>query len=469
VVSDLTLDYGRLMAEAVGAAGLTEADLEALSPAAALAHQEIQARRASGEMGFLDLPGTLEAEAARIREQADHFAAHFHNLVVLGIGGSALGTRALASALLKPYYNLRDRRDRGARPRLFVADNIDPDQFEGLLEICDPETTCFNVISKSGGTAETMSQFLAARQLLRDRLGEKGYRDRMIVTTDPKKGVLREIVDQERLLSFPVPANVGGRFSVLSAVGLFPAAMVGIDIQALLQGAAGMERRCREADWRRNPGYVLGALLYLAAVKMKRNLVVVMPYASSLLETAEWFQQLWAESLGKEKDRQGRVVHAGSTPVRALGVTDQHSQLQLYGEGPEDKVILFLNLEKFARTCPIPSAFADKESLAYLGGHSLSELIQAEALATEAALTRQGRPSLKLILPELSAEVMGQLILMAEAATVFAGGLWQINPLDQPGVEAGKQYTYGLMGRKGYEAKAKEIKEQFRVNPRYRI
>jgi len=468
-VPDITLDYGRLMAEAAGAAGLTEADLNALAPAAKKAHKDIQARRASGEMGFLDLPRTLAAEAARIQEQADHLAARFHNLVVLGIGGSALGTRALASALLKPFYNLRDRQDRGARPRLFVADNIDPDQFEALLEICDPELTCFNVISKSGGTAETMSQFLVARQMLRDRLGERGYRDRVIVTTDAQKGVLREIADQEGLLSFPVPANVGGRFSVLSAVGLFPAAMAGIDIQALLKGAAGMERRCQEADWRKNPGYVLGALLYLAAKKKKRNLVVVMPYASSLLETAEWFQQLWAESLGKEKDRQGRVVHAGSTPVRALGVTDQHSQLQLYGEGPEDKVIMFLHLEKFGRTCPIPPAFPDQESLAYLGGHSLAELIQAEADATEAALARQGRPSLKVILPELSAEVMGQTIFMAEVATVFAGGLWQINPLDQPGVEAGKQYTYGLMGRKGYEAKAKEIKEQFRRSDRYRI
>jgi len=314
-----------------------------------------------------------------------------------------------------------------------------------------------------------MSQFLAARKLLLDRLGERGYRERMIVTTDLKKGVLRELADRESLLSFPVPANVGGRFSVLSAVGLFPAAMVGIDIQALLRGAAHMERRCREADWRKNPGYLLGALLYLFAVKKQRKLVVVMPYASSLLETAEWFQQLWAESLGKEKDRHGRVVHAGSTPLRALGVTDQHSQLQLYGEGPEDKVVLFLHLEKFGKACPIPAAFPDQESLAYLGGHSLAELISAEALATEFALTRQGRPNLKIILPELAAEVMGQLLFMAEVATVFAGGLWQINPLDQPGVEAGKQYTYGLMGRKGFEAQAKEIKEQLQSGDRYRI
>jgi len=469
-MKDIILDYSHLMAEAVGeAAGLGEADLEGLDSAAEAAAQDIRARRASTEMGFFDLPRAPEQEIQRLQEQADHLAARFHNLVVLGIGGSALGARALALALLKPFYNWRDRDERRGRPRLLVADNIDPDHFAALLEICDPEFTCFNVISKSGGTAETMSQFLVVRDLLIQRLGERGYRDRVIATTDANKGVLREIVDQDGLVSFPVPANVGGRFSVLSSVGLFPAAMVGIDIQALLRGAARMARRCDQPDWRKNPGFLLGALLYLAAVKKKRNLVVVMPYASGLLDTAEWFQQLWAESLGKEKDRSGRVVHAGSTPARALGVTDQHSQLQLYIEGPEDKVILFLTLEKFERACPIPPAFPDQESLAYLGGHSLEELLQAEALATEAALTRGRRPNLKITLPSLCAEALGQLILMAEAATVFAGGLWQINPLDQPGVEAGKKYAYGLMGRKGYESQAREIKEQFRASDRYRI
>jgi glucose-6-phosphate isomerase len=248
-----------------------------------------------------------------------------------------------------------------------------------------------------------------------------------------------------------VPSNVGGRFSVLSAVGLLPAAVVGIDIMDLLDGAQQMAERCRTPVLIENPAGLLATLLHQADSEQGAPIHVMMPYSDRLRSLAAWFQQLWAESLGKAEDRQGNQVNVGPTPVPALGATDQHSLLQLLMEGPRDKVVLFLSAGPGEDQVPIPSIRKEHPALSYLGGHSLYELLETERRATMEALRQKGRPNLCLELESLTPRAIGELIMLLEIATAFAGALYGVNPLDQPGVELSKELTYGLLGREGYE------------------
>jgi glucose-6-phosphate isomerase len=463
-MKDVIVDYSNAMAEAVGTGnGVTADALSGLTGRAAEIHADLERRRQAGELPFYDLP---RQDLGPILNLADKVRPGRDNVVVLGIGGSALGARALAKALLPPYHDFRaDRKS----PRLLVADNIDPDWFLGLLAAVDLERTVFIVASKSGGTAETMSQFLIARDLLRRRFGEEGYRRRMIAITDANAGYLRDIVRRDGLDWLPVPDGVGGRFTVLTAVGLLPAAIAGIDIKALLAGAARMEERARAAELMKNPAYLLASLFYLMDQELKKNILVMIPYASGLLELAEWFQQLWAESLGKAVHTDGSPAHTGSTPVRALGATDQHSQVQLYMEGPTDKLTVFVRVAKFENAATVPPAFDDIKGVGYLGGHSLAELIAAEESATAMALGKAGRPNLRLELPALDPESLGQVMFLLEVATVFGGGLYRVNALDQPGVELGKRYAYALMGRSGFESEAKDVAGWEKQRPLRRV
>ena len=247
----------------------------------------------------------------------------------------------------------------------------------------------------------------------------------------------------------PVPSNVGGRFSVLSAVGLLPAAVSGVDIDALLGGAAQMEERCRSTDLASNPAGILASLLHHADTEQGRSVHVLMPYADRLRAVALWFQQLWAESLGKTQRLDGTNKPTGPTPLPALGATDQHSVLQLLMEGPHDKVVLFVDVDDAEADVTIPDRHPEIPALDYLGGHSLAELLTTERRATAEALRRGGRPNATIVLPKIDAFALGQLYMLFEVATVIAGTLYGVNPMDQPGVELSKLLTYGLMGREG--------------------
>jgi glucose-6-phosphate isomerase len=232
-------------------------------------------------------------------------------------------------------------------------------------------------------------------------------------------------------------------------------AAAGVDIKAVLAGAADMaERVCRE-DFLQNPAYLNAALQYLAYGKGLK-ISVMMPYSDRLRDIADWYRQLWAESLGKKYSLSREIVHAGPTPVKALGTTDQHSQVQLYMEGPFDKVVTFLAPADYGTDTTIPS-FPLSPALSYLEGRSLGELIRAEREATAMALTKNGRPNCTITLPAVTPETVGALIYMFEVQTLFAGGLWGIDPLDQPGVEEGKEFTYALMGRPGFDKKKEEF------------
>jgi len=427
--SGLILDVNGVMQEAIGDEGLSRAEVDALAARAREITETLQARRGAGELPFYDLPGRKEMLkgvtdlAASVRDACD-------TLVVLGIGGSALGTRAVLDALGTD------------RVRVRVADNIDPWSFGQLLDGLDLQRCVFNVISKSRQTAETMAQFLIVRDRLLRTLGAVDYKEHVVITTDAQEGNLRQIVNDEGFRSLVVPEGVGGRFSVLTPVGLFPAAVAGVSIKDLAAGAAAMDARVQSPALWENPAHLLAALLYLAETTRGRNIVVLMPYTDRLRELASWFAQLWAESLGKAPDGEGCAASVGQTPVAAHGATDQHSQLQLYLDGPRDKVLIFIRAEDHGREIEIPTAYADLDGVSYLGGNGLGALLNMEQRATELALQRKRRMVMTLTLPEISAFTLGQLFFLFEAAVAFAGGLHGVNAFDQPGVEEGKAPRY---------------------------
>jgi glucose-6-phosphate isomerase len=447
----LILDYNRMLTPATGDRGIDPARLDELAHRFRDVQGDVEQRRAAGQLAFFDLPYERQT-VEQIRSFADGLGQAFDTVVVLGIGGSALGTIALQNALLAPHWNELDDEARDYFPRLYVLDNVDPSTIGPLLDRLDPRRTLFNVVSKSGTTAETMAQFMIVRDRLRATLDEDGVRGHLIFTTDPERGVLRRIADSEGVATLPIPPGVGGRFSVLSAVGLLPAALVGIDIEALLAGAAAMDERCRNAGLHDNPAALFAGLQFLADTEARAPVHVMMAYSDRLYSMADWYRQMWAESLGKRVDRGGSVVTRGPTPVKALGATDQHSQVQLYMEGPFDKTVTLLSARETVADVAIPRVYTDVEELGYLGGRTLGELLDAERQATSAALAAAGRMNMSIELPRIDAHSLGQLFMMLQIATVYAGALYEVDPLDQPGVELGKQLTYALMGRAGFDS-----------------
>jgi glucose-6-phosphate isomerase len=432
-MAEVTFDYQNLV-EVEG--GLQSGELDEIRPRL----REAADGLLGDPPGFMRLPKTSEyAEAsARVAEEIRNSGAT--DFIHVGIGGSALGPMALHKALSHPYYNALSGEDRRG-PRMHFAENTDPATLSAILDLAEPDGTWVNVVTKSGSTAETMANFLVIRGVLVDALGDFGFQGRTIATTDPEEGFLKQIADREDLEVLPIPADVGGRFSVLTPVGLLPAAVARLDVDALLAGAAQCVDEVNERG-AEHPAVLGAAMHYLMDTARGRNVRVMMTYADALERLAAWFVQLWAESLGKD----GK----GSTPHGAVGTTDQHSQVQLYMEGPQDKVIEIVEVEEHPRDLPIPEAYEDLEGVGYLGGHTMAELLNVECDATRRALTEAGHPNSTIKLGATNEENLGYVLQALEVQTAIAGSLYGVNAFNQPGVEAGKQITYKRMGRPGY-------------------
>ena len=450
-MTPITLDFSNMVMEHLGVRGVDSERLGGdLADRFRAAHESVEAIRRSGEMGFFELPYDSDA-LAQAQELADQIEGRFENLVIIGMGGSALGARTLRDALLGSLWNERSNEERAGRPRMYILDNVDPGAVLDVVEHLDLRRTLFNVVSKSGSTAETMALYLVLEGLLIEELGKENVGEHFVFTTDPENGALRSIAEAEGINSLPIPGNVGGRFSVLSPVGLFPAALAGVDAAALLGGAARADEYCRTPVLGENAAGLMATLLHVAHSELGASIHVLMPYSERLRSFSFWFQQLWAESLGKAHDRSGNVVHTGPTPLPAVGVTDQHAQVQLFMEGPLDKVVIFVALTGTQRDMKIGGHRASVPSVAYLGDHTLGQLMDAERRATAEALRRNGRANMTFEIEYLDASTLGELFMLMSVATIYAGALYDVNPLDQQGVEMGKQLTYGLMGREGYD------------------
>jgi glucose-6-phosphate isomerase len=433
------LDFACMTEPAVPGGVRTE-EWPALAERYRQAQATVAAVAATGVYGYRELEAQA-AERARVRAFADEVRDRYDDVVVLGIGGSSLGAMALRTALLPAAWNARTSEQRHGRPRLHVLDNVDPRTIAGVLSIVALTRTLFIVISKSGGTIETLAQYLVVRA----RVAEAGLdaARHFAFVTDPAKGALRAIASRDGIPAFAVPANVGGRFSVLSPVGTLPAALCGIDVEALCAGAQVMRDATLGADLASNASALFATLQWRAHTHAGQGLHVMMPYSDALRDLAPWFVQLWAESLGK-RDADG--LNVGPTPIASIGATDQHSQVQLFMEGPADKTVTFVRLESASDDVEIPAADASAPALAFLGGHSLGELLDVECRATAGALARAGRPSMTLTLGAPDAWHVGGLMMWLMQATTIGGALYRVNPLDQPGVELGKRLANHELG-----------------------
>lgn len=393
-----------------------------------------------------------------VKEYASMVRGRFENLLVLGIGGSALGGMALSEALLKPYWNLLSNEQRDNFPKIFFLNNIDPDEMNGLLEILDLKKTLVNVITKSGSTAETMAQYMVIKDRMEQELGDD-YRKNIVVTTDKKVGVLRQLADQEGYKTFIIPDDVSGRFSVFSTVGLLPLALVGINIDEIINGIKDMDSALKNTDIHQNIAAQSALIQYLMDTQKGKNISVMMPYSNRLKYIPDWFIQLWAESLGKQLNRNDEIVNTGSTPIKAIGATDQHSQVQLFNEGPDDKVVTFIKVDEFDTKLEIPKIF-EYTGVGYLGGKTINDLMNAEADSTIVSLIDYNRPSMTISLPKIDPYHLAQLLYTLEVQTVIAGELYNVNTFDHPGVEQSRYYTYALMGRAGFEDSANMLQEK---------
>lgn len=449
-INEITIDYNFAMAHFLDESnGITEDELYEFGNRALSLLEDIN--RQKENIGFLSLPYKNEV-IAQINDVAFSLWDDIDDFVVLGIGGSALGGIALKNALRE--YNLLDgSTERGKM--VYFLDNIDPWKLSSEIKRIRWEKAAVNVISKSGVTTETLAQFMIIKELLERHLGER-WRQRVIITTDPEKGFLRKKAAQENLRILEIPKNIGGRFSVLTPVGLLPAAMMGLSIEELLRGAVFMDSCCWKKNLRENPAVLLSTMLYLLGTRKNKSAIVCMTYCEALIGFVDWLRQLLAESLGKRFDRNGNEVRAGQTPVKSVGTTDQHSQLQLYLDGPMDKVVLFFAIDNYPADINLPDSFDDYE-LDYLRGKTLGELINYERKATEVSLTKAGVPNITIRLSSINEFNLGMMFYLMEFATMIAGVLLNINPFDQPAVEQIKTYTYGLCGKEGYESIKKDL------------
>ena len=441
----MRLDFNYAM-EAFVKGGLDDTSLAAYREKARMGLSRLLRLVDEGKAGFVNLPSQ---DTSAMKKFAKDLSGKFNDLILIGIGGSSLGIETLCTALLPYGYNARNFAQRGAFPRVWVADNVDPAKIAAILNECEPADTYVCVITKSGSTVETAANFNIIYEWLDE--GVKDVKKHVCTITDPETGPLRKITEKEEFSSFDIQHNVGGRFSVLSPVGLLPAALLGIDIDKLLEGAASAVKDQYEK-------IITLSSIYMYFMDHGKNINVLMPYSSRLSLFADWFCQLWGESLGKSKDTDGNEIKFGTTPVKAVGTIDQHSQVQLFKEGPEDKIVTFIEVTKHEKDKKIMAEF---DEYGYLEGHSLGELCNIELLATEAALKNTGKPSVKITIDSLDEFTVGKLFMLWQYIVPVIGLACDIDPFDQPGVEEGKNYAYGLLGRNGYSNMEKKFEEIF--------
>ncbi len=458
----ITVNYNNMLSHTLGDKGIEAGQLDALGSWASNCHQTVEAGRGVAMQGWMDSPYYDADELARIKACAEDIRANYDNFVVLGIGGSALGPIAVHTALNHLYYNELPNTKRG--PKFYCIDNVDPERMNALFDIIDLDKTVFNVITKSGSTSETMSQYLIVMDMLTAKYGDEANKH-IVATTSRDKGNLIKLAKQQGFTTFYIEDGVGGRFSELSPVGLLPAAVVGIDIDKLLEGARSMDTICKSSDIYSNPA-LMGALMQHISIGKGQNISVMMPYADSLKYIADWYCQLWAESLGKAVNNDGKLVNVGQTPVKSLGVTDQHSQVQLYAEGPFDKVITFIEVANFRSSVVIPQGCEQFPNVNFLCGHTLDELMSKELFATRYALTQAHRANYTITLDTVNEHNIGALLYMFQLQTAYMGAMLNIDTYNQPGVEGGKDATYALFGRAGYEAKAEQLSQVVADQPK---
>lgn len=456
-MSSLKLDYTNCLAEAIGAThGLTKSEVDTLVAKFPKHHENIDEQRANGECGFFDLP---YQDLSELKSVLKKHQGKWENLVVVAIGGSAVAPQSLLAALSHAQYNHLDPKLRKNGPRVFFADNPDPKYFLDLFDIIDPRKTLFQVTSRTGSTTEIMASFLWLQDFLKKKVAKTALSSQVVFTTDREKSAFAEIARQEKIDILHVPANLPGRFGVLGNAGLFAAGLCGINLESLLAGAGEMDKRCRHGDPLRNPAYMHSLIHYLLTRKRRKTIHAMFAFSNRLYGVAQWYAHLTSVSLGKMLNRKGKAVHVGPTPAIALGSADQHGHMQLYAEGPFDKVITFVTTKDHGAKVTATSPYAKIEQSAYLNNVDFANVLDCSHVGAEQAVTASGRPNMAIVLDAIDEQSVGGLYYMLQLSTAMSAELYSIDPFDQPGVEHGKQANFAQLGRAGFEDLAKRLKE----------
>ncbi|MCC7440766.1 MAG: hypothetical protein IT285_03975 [Bdellovibrionales bacterium] len=430
--SPLTADWSALASVPAGR-GPTARRPQMDAAVAAEAWSRLKSRFVSGEVGFYDAPTDENLAHAKASEELAHAClagGGVREVLILGIGGSALGPITLLSAL---------RTRVTSSPRIHFVENPDAEDWRHSLKGLDPAATLVVSVTKSGTTFETLAQTLLALEWL----GRERWASRFVAITDPVKGELAAFCREQGLRTLPIAPSIGGRFSVFSPVGIFPAALAGLSVADFLAGAKQVRDYFEKTPVERNALFWIASAL--VAQEATRPVHVLMPYSTLLKSLSSWWVQLWGESLGKD----GR----GFTPIAAVGATDQHSILQLLRDGPDDKVTVFVTVDaprdpvKIPKL-PIAGALQDG-TFALLAGHSLAELLEVEYRAIARVMTNRQRPNLTIKVDQVDERGMGALMFALCTLTAFTGALMGVNPFDQPGVEEGKVYIRQSLSRDG--------------------
>ena len=392
--------------------------------------------------GWINLPTEYDKkEFEEIKKAAKKIQSDSDILLVIGIGGSYLGARAVIEALTNSFFNLQDKTTRKVPQILFVGNNLSPNYIRDLVDYIGDKDISINVISKSGTTTEPAIAFRIFREIMENKYSLKEARERIFVTTDAKKGALKELAKKEKYTTFVIPDDVGGRYSVLTAVGLLPIATAGINIDDLMEGARIAQDRYSDENLKYNECYkyaVIRNILY----EKEKNIEILVSYEPKLHYFIEWWKQLFGESEGKEQK--------GIYPTGAEFTTDLHSLGQYIQQGRRNLFETVINIEKPESDIVLKSEEDDLDNLNYLEGKTLDFVNKKAMEATIAAHTDDDVPNIKINIEKLNEKNLGQLIYFFELSCAMSGSILGVNPFDQPGVEKYKANMFKLLGKPGY-------------------
>lgn len=425
-----------------------ENEYKGIAPAVEAAHKSLESKSGLGSdfLGWVTLPADYDkAEFERIKKAAEKIKKDSKVLIVIGIGGSYLGARAAIEALKSTLYNSLCK----DTPEIyFVGNSISPTYLNEVISLVDGRDFSVNVISKSGTTTEPALAFRVFRELLEERYGAEGAKGRIYATTDKARGTLKELSDRNGYETFVIPDDVGGRYSVLTAVGLLPIACAGCDIDALMQGAKAAQDGLRDPDIEKNDCYKYAAIrniLYRKGYKAE----MLVAYENSFAMMNEWFKQLYGESEGKDKK--------GIYPTSAAFSTDLHSLGQFIQDGSKILFETVIQFEKPQKEFFLKDDPENNDGLNFLSGQNMSVVNRKAFEGTVLAHTEGGVPNTVLEVPQLNEFELGYMIYFFEKACAISGYILGVNPFDQPGVESYKKNMFALLGKPGYEDRKAEL------------
>ncbi len=462
-MSTLTLDYTNCLATSIGAThGLTESEIETLVAKFPKHHETMEELRASKETGFFDLP---YQDTKAVKDLIKDCKGQYTDLVIIGIGGATVGPASLFGALLHPNWNLLTDKARKGAPRVHLVGNADPVTLNSTLEVVDLKKTLFLIVSRSGNTAETSGIFLWLKEQLKRKNGKTALAKQIVLATNAEHSALVEIAEKEKIRVLDIPSNLSDRFNVLGPATLLPAGLCGLDIDQLLAGAEAMDKRCRMDRAMENPAYMHSLIHYLLTRKRRKTIHAMMAFSDRLYAVVEWYSHLLSVSLGKMLNRKGKAVHVGPSPASCSGPSGCYGQMQLYQEGPFDKVLTFLTVSDHGADIALPKIHGNIEGVGYLAGSQLSTIIDDAYIGAAHTITASGRPNLTIAMDVVDAHNIGGLYFMLQLSTTMSAELYGIDPFDQPGVDTNKQAVFAQLGRAGFEDKAAALKE-FRAKDR---